>query len=78
MKNMKKYLKIIQYKNRIIINNLIEKYIPDNVGTKIRNLKTLDISRNKSNFNLLICTNDVSVRTKKTDEYKNQSENKSG
>ena len=25
-----------------------------------------------------ICTNDVSVRTNKTDRYKNQSENKSG
>lgn len=34
MKNMKNYLKIIQYKNRIIINNLIENIFPTMSGQR--------------------------------------------
>ena len=34
MKNMKKYLKIIRYKNRIIINNLIENIFPTMSGQR--------------------------------------------
>jgi len=34
MKNMKNYLKIIRYKNRIIINNLIENIFPTMSGQR--------------------------------------------
>ena len=57
---------------------MIEKYIPDIVGTKMWNLKTLAIKGKDAKNNLLICTNDVSVRTNRTELIQNQSENKSG
>ena len=40
---------------------------PDNVGTKIRNFEKPDRVRNDERKFKLICTNDVSVRTNRTE-----------
>ena len=47
---------------------------PDTVGTKIRNFEKPDRVRNDERKFKLICTNDVSVRTNRTDRYKYHSE----
>jgi len=76
MKNMKNYLKIIWYKNRIIINNLIENIFPTMSGQRYEIWNQLVL---KGKMAKIICSSAPKKSSLKTtlflDEIKGESIN---